>query len=83
MKKIVILGLHITDCVKEPFKVQDILTKFGCSIKTRLAIHDNEEDNNTTNRLILLELCGDEEEMLKLENELSKIEGIKLQKITF
>jgi hypothetical protein len=83
MKKIVILGLHITDSVKDTVKIQDILTKFGCSIRTRLGLHDIEEDINNTNRLILLELYGNEEEMQKLEKELLKIEGLEVQKMVF
>ncbi|NVN95828.1 MAG: hypothetical protein HXX18_11150 [Bacteroidetes bacterium] len=83
MKKIVILGIHITNIVKDAVIVQDILTKFGCSIKTRLGLHDIEEDYTQTKRLILLELSGDEDEMQKLENELLKIEGLEVQKMTF
>ena len=83
MKKIVILGLHITDRVKEAIKVQDVLTKFGCSIKTRLGLHDVQENFCSSNGLIILELTGSVEEMAKLEKELLKIEGLEVQKMTF
>ena len=83
MKKIVILGLYITDRVKEAIKVQDVLTKFGCSIKTRLGLHEVQEDFCSSNGLIILELIGNSEEMEKLENELLKIEGLEVQKMTF
>ena len=58
MKEIKILGLHLTDRVKEAIKVQDVLTKFGCSIKTRLGLHDVNDDVCSTNGIIILELCG-------------------------
>jgi hypothetical protein len=83
MKEIKILGLHLTDRVKEAIKVQDVLTKFGCSIKTRLGLHDVNDDVCSTNGIIILELCGSLEEMAKLENELLKIEGLEVQKMTF
>ncbi len=83
MKEIVILGLHITDRVKESIDVQNVLTKFGCSIKTRLGLHEVQEDYCSSNGLIILELTGNTEEIVKLESELLKIEGLKVQKMTF
>jgi hypothetical protein len=83
MGEIRILGLHVTDRVKESLKVQDTLTKFGCSIKTRLGLHEVTEDYCSTNGLILLELTGDKTEMDKLENELMKIEGLIVKKMVF
>ncbi len=83
MKKFVVLGLYISDNMKESFKVQEVLTKFGCSIKTRLGLHNIEDDCLKSNGLILLELTGDPDEMQKLEKELFKIEGLKVQKMSF
>jgi len=83
MTEIRILGLHVTDRVKEALKVQDTLTKFGCSIKTRLGLHEVNEDFCSTNGLILLELTGDKIEMDKLETELLKIEGLVVKKMIF
>lgn len=83
MKEIRILGLHLTDRVKEAVKVQDILTKFGCSIKTRLGLHEIYNDLCSTDGIIILELCGSTEEMAKLENELLKVEGLGVQKMIF
>lgn len=83
MKEIRILGLHLTNRVKEAIKVQDVLTKFGCSIKTRLGLHDVNEEVCSANGIIILELCGSIDEMAKLENELLKIEGMEVRKMTF
>jgi len=83
MKKIVILGLHITDRVKEAHKVQEVLTKFGCSVKTRLGLNDIQENESNSNGIILLELTGSTEEMTKLEIELLKIIGLEVQKMIF
>ena len=78
-----ILGVLITDRQKEAGKVQNVLTKFGCSIKTRLGLHEVTEDHDSTSGLLLLELIGDISEMEKLENELVAIEGTQTQKMIF
>lgn len=83
MGEIRILGLHITDRVKEALRVQDTLTKFGCSIKTRLGLHEVNEDYCSSNGLIILELTGDVSEMDKLEHELAKIDGLIVKKMVF
>ena len=78
-----ILGVLITDRQKEAGKVQSVLTKFGCSIKTRLGLHEATDDVCSTSGLLLLELTGDVSEMDKLENELVAIEGTQTQKMIF
>ena len=83
MKEIWILGIHITDRVKEVSEVQSILTKFGCTIKTRLGLHEVKDDFCARSGLILLELTGSREEFAKLENELLKVDGLEVKKMVF
>ena len=83
MKEIWILGIHITDRVKEVSDVQSILTKFGCTIKTRLGLHEVKDDFCARSGLIILELSGDRNEFVKLENELLMIEGLEVKKMIF
>jgi len=78
-----ILGVLITDRQKEAGKVQNVLTKFGCSIKTRLGLHEVTDDVCSTSGLLLLELIGDMSEMDKLEKELKAIDGTQTQKMVF
>ncbi len=78
-----ILGIQIIDRVKEAGKVQDVLTKFGCSIKTRLGLHEVSNDICSTSGLLILELCGDQSEQDKLENVLNDIDGIIIKKMVF
>ena len=78
-----ILGVLITDRQKEAGKVQNVLTKYGCSIKTRLGLHEVSDDVCSPSGLLLLELTGDVSEMIKLENELVAIEGTQTQKMIF
>ncbi len=83
MKNTWIIGIHVNDRVNKAGPVQDVLTKFGCSIRTRLGLHDEPEESGTGNGLILLELTGDETEFPKLEKELSKIDGVEVKKMVF
>ncbi len=78
-----ILGVHVTDRVTDPKMVQPILTKFGCSIKTRLGLHANTVEMPSSKGLLLLELTGDPKEFMKLENELLSIEGLDVKKMVF
>jgi transposase len=78
-----ILGVLITDRKKEAGKIQGVLTKYGCSIKTRLGLHEATDDVCSTSGLLLLELTGDITEMEKLEKELVAIDGAQTQKMVF
>lgn len=78
-----IIGIFINERVKEASLIQNILTKYGCSIKTRLGLHEVASNFCSPSGLILLELHGDTNEMLKLENDLLTVEGIQVQKMTF
>ncbi len=80
---ITILGVSVYDRVKEAGEVQKVLTAYGCSIKTRLGLHEVSDDNCSKSGLIILELFGDKEEMVKLETNLSSIEGVQVQKMVF
>jgi len=83
MKEVRILGLMINDPTKGSDKIQSILTKYGCSIHTRLGLHDIDADYARETGLILLELTGDLQECLRLENELLALDGIEVQKMVF
>jgi hypothetical protein len=82
-KDIWILGIHISDRVREAGLIQPVLTKFGCIIRTRLGLHDVGEEFSSPTGMILLELTGDPKEYTKLENELLKIEGLEVKKMIF
>lgn len=83
MKEVRILGVMINDPTKGAEKIQSILTKYGCTIRTRLGLHDIDENYATETGLMLLELRGEMEEYLRLENELLALEGVEVQKMVF
>jgi hypothetical protein len=83
MKEVRILGVMINDPSKGADRIQNILTKYGCTIRTRLGIHDIDKDYASDTGLMLLELVGDMQECLRLENELLTLEGVDVQKMVF
>ncbi len=80
---IVVLGISVFDRVKEAGHVQTILTRYGCSIKTRLGLHEVSDGNCSKSGLIILELWGDEKDQVTLEQKLKAIPGVEVQKMEF
>jgi len=83
MKELRVLGVYVSDRVQDATQIQPVLTKYGCSIRTRLGLHNLEDLYAGDVALILLELTGDMEECLRLENELLAIDGVEVQKMSF
>jgi hypothetical protein len=57
-------------------KFQEVISQFGCSIKVRLGLHET-GDVCADEGLVILQLCGEKEEMQKLMEALNKMENIK------
>jgi hypothetical protein len=83
MAKKTVLGILINNRVHNAPQVQKILTEFGCSIKTRLGLHEVNENLCSSSGLLILELFGDEKASLELEKQLRAISGIQVQKMLF
>jgi hypothetical protein len=77
-----ILGIQVSHRAQLAIEVQKVLTRYGCSIKTRLGLNDD-EDTHRDLGLIILELTGDESEWIKLENELLSLEGVNVERMNF
>jgi hypothetical protein len=82
MKDTWIIGIRINNRLTDVKPLQALLTKFGCTIKSRLGLHDIQEDDPNSG-IIILELRGDPAEFLKLEFELKKLTGAEVQKMIF
>jgi hypothetical protein len=83
MDQLVILGLMVKEKEKHAMRLQEIFTKFGCSIKTRLGLNELDIPEAGDAGLIILELMGNMEECGRLENELHTIDGVEVRKMTF
>ncbi|HPI36314.1 MAG TPA: hypothetical protein PK397_00095 [Ignavibacteriaceae bacterium] len=57
-------------------KVQQILTGWGCIIKTRLGIHDGVMDNCSDEGLVICELVGTKEQQDELTRKLSVLPDV-------
>jgi len=78
-----ILGIKLENRTETAVELQDILTKYGCGIRSRIGLHDNEAGEIDDHGIVLLELTGDLNEQQNLENALKNLEGIQLQKMAF
>jgi len=83
MKEVRILGILITDRIKEAGLTQKTLSEFAHVIKSRLVFHEVTEAVCSRVGIIVLQLTGSTAEMDKLEAALHKIEGIEVQKMLF
>lgn len=73
-----IMGISIEPRNINAPRVQEILTKHGCIIKVRLGLHDISEDSCSKRGLVLLQLCGENNEFEILRKDLESIEGVKV-----
>lgn len=78
-----ILGVHITDRVKQVEQVQKTLTEYGCYIKTRLGLHEASEDFCSPAGLMILELLNNSDKMLEFKEKLNAITGVEAKEIVF
>jgi hypothetical protein len=83
LKQHIILGVHITDRVHHVRSVQDMLTEYGCSIRTRLGLHEADKGFCSSNGLIVLEMTDDITVAQELANKLIAIEGVEVQTMIF
>ncbi len=83
MKEVRIIGLLITDRIKEAGRTQQALTKYAHVIKSRLGFHEVSEEVCSRVGIIILHLAGDPGECQNLEQELSQIGGLELQRMVF
>ena len=83
MEEVRVMGIAVSNRVEEAARLQEILTKYGCTIRTRLGLHEASKEKCSRNGLILLELVGESSKWEELENELNTVEGITLKSIDF
>ena len=60
-------------------KLQQVLTAWGCIIKTRLGIHDGILENCSDEGLLILELYGTEEQKSELARKVAVIPDVTSQ----
>jgi hypothetical protein len=83
MKDHRIVGIHVTDRATAAGRVQEILSKHGHNIRTRLGLHDVHEDAASPSALILIEAVGGHQEIDAMSDELRRLPGIQVQSMFF
>lgn len=81
--KHVIAGIHVTNRARNVSNLQPILTEYGCSIRTRIGLHETSEQHCSPNGLIVLEMFGDEKEYAGMFDKLRAIEGVEVRVMEF
>lgn len=78
MEKTVLLIL-INDRKEAAVTVQKILTDWGCTIKTRLGLHDGVLDSCTNSGLLILDIVGDKTKNEEMTRKLNLLKNVKAQ----
>lgn len=72
-----IFGIRLSERIKNSTKLQNLLTDYGCIIKTRIGLHDTSCGVCSPYGIILLETINDEKRINDMINELQTLEGVK------
>jgi hypothetical protein len=78
-----ILGLLISDRIKEAGRTQQALTKYSRLIRSRLGFHELNDNVCSRAGIIILHLTGTANEWEVFEKELREIEGLDIQVMSF
>jgi len=76
MSSYYIIGVRMANRISEAVKFQDLLTKNGCKIRTRLGLHEVSDNACSNDGLIVLQPYGSKEDVEALVNDLNSLEGI-------
>jgi hypothetical protein len=82
-EKHTIVGVHLTDRIKEAVQLQKILSEYGRQIKTRLGLHEIAGAESEKNGIILLEMVGPEAGIDELTAKIGAIVGVEVKKMVF
>jgi metal-responsive CopG/Arc/MetJ family transcriptional regulator len=81
--KHIILGVHLDDRIREAAEVQNLLTQYGCNIKSRIGLHEVASNFCAGYGMILLEMIGEQKAIQELSDKLDAIEGVEVKQMTF
>ncbi len=78
MEKTILIVL-IGDRKEAAITIQKILTDWGCTIKTRLGLHDGVLNSCTNSGLLILDIVGDKDKNEEMTRKLNLVKGVKAQ----
>ncbi len=83
MSKHYVLGIALTNRVKNALELQKVLSDCACYIKTRLGLHEVSENLCAPSGIVLLEIYGGKPAVKEMELKLKKIQGLQVKKMVF
>ena len=72
-----IIGIQISNRIEEATKLQEILTSYGCLIKTRIGLHDMGEYKCLNYGIVLIQVV---DKINEIYDELSKYWKVQIMK---
>ena len=76
MNSYYIIGLRVNHRTGNALKLQQALTQFGCHIKLRVGLHEAGEGRCSDDGVILLQVCGERDEVDRLMAALESTPGV-------
>ena len=77
-----IIGIKLAQRLENSQPFQEIITKYGCNIKTRIGLHNTTPVKCDNYGIVLLEVV-DNNVVHYLQNDLLDIDGIEMQIMKF
>lgn len=77
MKCFYIVGLRVNHRHANAPKLQELLTQYGCSIRLRVGLHETNENFCADDGVILLQVCGEQENITAMVDAFNALEGVK------
>lgn len=74
-----ILGINLTNRAECSEEFQKILTKHGCSIRTRIGLHHSEQDVCLNRGIVILDLKDDGEELASELSQYWEVQTMKFE----
>jgi len=83
MLKTTVLGILLGKRIDTAPKFQELITKHGCIINTRIGLHHAMGSSCPMGGVILLDLIGEDHDVQALENDLKALPEVQIQKMSF
>ncbi|MGI6326583.1 MAG: hypothetical protein ACOX1U_06410 [Saccharofermentanales bacterium] len=77
-----IMLIKVSQRLHSAERLQKVLTDYGCSIKTRLGLHEA-DDVCGTDGLIILQLVKGDSDLTDFQAKLNELDGVIAKLITF
>lgn len=70
------MAIKVNGRIAQAPLVQEILTKYGCNIKTRVGFHEVNEDKCSMDGVLILQLFGEDADIKEMLKEMENLEGV-------